>query len=483
MCNKNRGITIVALVITIVILIILTSVATYSGIEVVRSSKYTVFTTELKIMQTKVNEWYEEYKNGKNDVLSLGEEISSNQNVQNQANKVFTENESGINDVSGYRYFSIDTIKGLGIEEVESSFFINMEKRSVVSYEGYKYKGKTYYTIEQIPNGMYNVEYESMSGKPTFDVSYEAIAEDKYVINIDNIKYDGNIKKWIVKYQKKGDTEWKTSENLNFIVTEQGDYNIKIENKTVVSDEKVQHVGYIQDGLVMHFDGINNTGNGHSNNLSIWKDISGNNNDITLYNFDQSSNSGWENDGILFDGVDDYMFRENPLYNKSAKNITVEVLSEGTDTQWGAVQDFSSITNERAFLKLWISPTSDGTNRCYSANFYPGYSYDIPKNKLEYNQLNLIAYGCDGKNIFTYLDGNKQDYRELSEDADTSWLANTFYLGRDHLAAPRGGGEPVEGLNYYFKGKIKAVRVYDRGLTEDEIKNNYMMDNVRYNIK
>lgn len=58
--KNNKGITLVALIITIIILLILASVATYSGIGVIKSAKLTAFTTELKIMQTQVNEIYEE---------------------------------------------------------------------------------------------------------------------------------------------------------------------------------------------------------------------------------------------------------------------------------------------------------------------------------------------------------------------------------------------------------------------------------------
>ena len=53
---KENVITLVALVITVIVLLILSSIATYSGLNVVRSSKFAIFTTEMKIMQTKVNE-------------------------------------------------------------------------------------------------------------------------------------------------------------------------------------------------------------------------------------------------------------------------------------------------------------------------------------------------------------------------------------------------------------------------------------------
>ena len=48
--NKQRGVTLLALVIAIVIILILSSIATYSGIGVINSTKLTKFTTELKIM-------------------------------------------------------------------------------------------------------------------------------------------------------------------------------------------------------------------------------------------------------------------------------------------------------------------------------------------------------------------------------------------------------------------------------------------------
>ena len=59
---NNNGITLVALIVTIVVLLILASVATYSGIDAIENSKYTKFKSELKIMQTYINNWYEECK-------------------------------------------------------------------------------------------------------------------------------------------------------------------------------------------------------------------------------------------------------------------------------------------------------------------------------------------------------------------------------------------------------------------------------------
>ena len=227
--KNNKGITLMALVITIILLIILASIGTYSGIQVVKSAQFTAFSTELKIMQTQVNKLYEEKKNGNDDVDALGKTISSSSTtVQSNATKVF--NASGIRDTSDYKYFDTDTIKSLNIEGVEGEFFVNIDKRSVVSYDGFEYEGKTYYTLEQLPDRLYNVEHNISQEQPDFDVDYELLENGKYKITVSNINYNGNISKWYVKYQKTDSDTWYESNNYSFNVDTPGVYNIKIAN-------------------------------------------------------------------------------------------------------------------------------------------------------------------------------------------------------------------------------------------------------------
>lgn len=251
---NNRGITLAALVITIIILLILASVATYSGLNVVKFSKLTTFTTEMKIMQTKVNEIYQKYKDGnsieidgttyygknKNSgeptILDIGQTLDS---VSTQANKVFTESASGITDKSGYKYWNNELVKKLGIDGVDGDFFVNIEKRSIVSYDGVTYEGKDYYTLEQVPNNLYNVEHEEQSqAGPTFDITSEEIEKETWKVTISNIQYNGYISKWEVKYQLKGETNWQTSQDLSFTVTKAGTYNVKLENGDISSEIK-----------------------------------------------------------------------------------------------------------------------------------------------------------------------------------------------------------------------------------------------------
>lgn len=231
--KKEKGVTLITLAVTITILIILASIATYSGINVVNSSKFTAFTTELKTMQAQVNSIYEEDK-----TVEIGESITGT--TEEQAKKVFAElaqdPTTGITDETGYRYWSQEVIKQLGINGVEEEFFVNLPKRSVVSYNGLNYEGKTYYTLSQIPNGLYNVEYKASQEKPTFQLSQEKLEENKWKITVVYIQYNGYINKWQIKYQLNGKNYWNTTEEQSFIVNEAGTYNISVENGEVKSE-------------------------------------------------------------------------------------------------------------------------------------------------------------------------------------------------------------------------------------------------------
>ena len=264
---NNKGITLVTLVITIIVLLILSSIATYSGLNVIKSSKLTVFTTEMKIMQTKVNEIYQKYKDGNSieidgttyygenkksensnsTILDIGQALDS---VSTQANKVFTESASGITNKDGYKYWNNELVKKLGIEGVDGDFFVNVEKRSIVSYDGFTYEGKDYYTLNQLPSNLYNVDYENKNdGKPTFDITSEKVSANKWKITISNIQYTGGyIDKWYVKYKKQEQENWQTREDMSFIISEKGKYTIKIENENISSEEKTLSIGLLKPG-------------------------------------------------------------------------------------------------------------------------------------------------------------------------------------------------------------------------------------------
>jgi len=203
--TRTSGITLISLVITIIVLIILASVATYSGIEVVKSSNVTAFTTELKILQTnvdKIRSQKQSFDETEGESIQTG---SAHYNELIERLKIVKD--YGYSDdtasIAGYKFFTEEQlVNNLHIEGVKQSVFINLEKRKVISLEGVRYENEKVYVLEQLPNNLYNVEYKGQesSNKPTFNVGIkETVAGQSWEVNILNVQYEGNIEKWDLK--------------------------------------------------------------------------------------------------------------------------------------------------------------------------------------------------------------------------------------------------------------------------------------------
>lgn len=138
--KKSNGITLVVLVITIVVLLILAGITTYNGIDTVRNSKITVFVTQMRMIQQKVNVASE-----KGDVSLLGEPIS---NLNSTKKSKITS--TGI-DLTNYQYFTADKLEeDLNLFDVNMEVLINFETREIVSVDGIEIGSAIYYTIEQL---------------------------------------------------------------------------------------------------------------------------------------------------------------------------------------------------------------------------------------------------------------------------------------------------------------------------------------------
>ena len=288
----------------------------------------------------------------------------------------------------------------------------------------------------------------------------------------------------------------------NFLRLSEGDIveiiiafiNKNVGNETITETIE-KYPGYIKEGLVLHYDAINNTGTGHSNTTDVWKDISGNGNDIKLSNFNYDSNSGWTKDALVFDGVDDYAARSNPLYTEDSRylqNVTVEVISQSKEysgVRYGSIIDMGSVTNVKGTLVLW-NAYNDGTNRTYCIYSYydskgeNAITYNIPPSTLKHNTLNAISFGIkEGKKSFGYLNSRNilNDFTGKG-DVQPKWFTNILMLGRDWRAYYNTGDLSGQEGNNYFYGYLKSIRIYNRVLSADEVSYNYKFDNQRYNI-
>lgn len=245
--TNEKGITIITLVITIIILLILASIGVNSGKGTIELAKYDKLRNELTIIQTKVNDLNQENK------TEIGQKISTAQksilNIDTVSNIIYsgrTEAEKAeIED--GFRYCSSNYIeKQFELDGIERDYLINVEYRYVVSCEGLEYKGTIYYMIDQMDSGLYNVEYHNKnSNTGSFDVSAEKVGE-KYKISVSNIQHEGYVSNWQVKYKLSTEENWKTSNKLEFEVENGGNYIIKVVHGNEIDlGEKTLYVGPI----------------------------------------------------------------------------------------------------------------------------------------------------------------------------------------------------------------------------------------------
>ncbi len=227
--SKERGVTLVALVITIVIIIIIASIGISSGQNSIKISKYKAFKNELRIIQEKVNLINEENK------LNIGKETTEEQKQilekKEIAEIIFKNksNEEKENIIKKFRFCSKEYIENnFNISKISSDYLINVEKRIVINCNGHEYEGKTYYMLQQIEGEVYNVEYNNKNpATGTFEAIYEK-EDNKWKIEIKNINYEGYNENWEVKYKLEEEDNWKTSNELAFYVNETGAYQIKL---------------------------------------------------------------------------------------------------------------------------------------------------------------------------------------------------------------------------------------------------------------
>ena len=249
---KDKGITLVSLVVTIVLLLILSTIAYETGKGTIESAKLSAYRAEMTIMQEEVDNLEQQFRQGKiseTEIASLGKDWSEAEGASEAFIGAGVEDE----DKSGYRYFTADDLKALGIENIENDYLINIQKRSVISLNGVKYHGEKYYTIsdENLPGGKYIVEHQDQASEVSFDLN-ENIQGDKMKIDITNITYAGDVKKGTIYYGLGNDTNsesvttWtkaasKTTDTSYTIeVLQEGTYWVKIVD--TLGNEKVQSI-------------------------------------------------------------------------------------------------------------------------------------------------------------------------------------------------------------------------------------------------
>lgn len=252
--KKEKGITLISLVITIIILLIIASISVFSGTHTIKYAKWNKAKSEMETVQTQVNAWHEEYKNlsdtekekyidsigtSAGSPINVKDEDSYNNALEKTKNNVAEIDESNISD---YRLLSEYYLKkNLGLNG-SYEFLVNIKTRDVVLLSGLEYEGNMYYTTKDF--NIYNTESADVTG-----IKFDLEQGNGNEIIISNVKLidsnsnESNISKFKVQY-KMNDAEYFTDVTANLTkYTEEKENEDGIKNEITKYKFKVDEIG------------------------------------------------------------------------------------------------------------------------------------------------------------------------------------------------------------------------------------------------
>ena len=218
---------------------------------------------------------------------------------------------------------------------------------------------------------------------------------------------------------------------------------------------------YVQDGLLVQWDGIDNAGTGvHDPAATTWKNLAGGGYDLTLTN-----NAAWNAEGraLVVDGISAFNPSAAPEYK------TIEVVFKRTNLGGNGRILFNSGIKTRFvlfdgttsiaayFSGATLNDASITTKRIYQ-EFIP-------------SEINFLAARYDDDGIVTDVFKNA-DARNDGVIANPWYHAPSIYIG--------GRIMPGKTPEYLWYGEVYAIRLYGTRLTKAQLAHNHRIDCQRF---
>jgi hypothetical protein len=237
----------------------------------------------------------------------------------------------------------------------------------------------------------------------------------------------------------------------------------------------------VQPAQALHLDGICNAGLGaaHDSDATTWRDLSGNGMDASLYVHENGTGNEWRGDGFYF--------------NASAAFVTTASFALGTQYTMQILAD--APTSQPNYFGTFVSPGDFNTGTILYKKTQAGLLHQTDDtignawntrpgihNLPSFKYMTAVRDGSRAC-IFTGTEYPVNTTNEAGYVLRTGWC-----YGTKSVVAPAKrwtvGAFLTNGVNpnvdYFFQGKIKSVRVYNRVLSEDELAWNRKVDQARF---
>lgn len=189
--KSNKGITLAALVITIIVTLILATTATYIGYDAIQMSAEQRFLNMLKQVNEAVNLHSQDYENL--ELVKLNSE----------------ENHEGV--FYQYKLETKEDYEKIGLSDIEDIIYVNFNTGQIYSKNGINGK----HTLQDFEVEYYKPTQKAISqeNNVTFEINLEPLEYSwKYIIDYEQIICNGNPENgnlFYCKYTEDGNNRWK----------------------------------------------------------------------------------------------------------------------------------------------------------------------------------------------------------------------------------------------------------------------------------
>lgn len=328
--------------------------------------------------------------------------------------------------------------------------------------------------------------------KIEFDLLMESNNETSWKVSIKNIRNTEDISSMTIQYQKEGEATGTTIQTTSFILSDPGIYTIKLEDSKGKTSELKKVYAYVKKGLQLYYDGIQNTRSGNNPKASVWEDLSGNSNDGVYYNM--NSKSGYYDKNEM-----GYVFLENSSYIQSKKNIGITgdslYTAEAVMTPWKSGRDTNYQENYFASSPLWWGDNVNSTPGTSFIFFYDRNNNTIASSYIQKNEIHSnhsylledVRFHMSYQKIRTgQLATGQTDYAKMNYNGNEieSTYQGSLSFTQNLMDSPVTVGRYWQfgGENRTTYGSVQAIRIYNRNLTEEEIKINSKIDQERFQL-
>ena len=237
------------------------------------------------------------------------------------------------------------------------------------------------------------------------------------------------------------------------------------------SKEKISAKSYIQNGLIAHWDGIENAGYGlHDDNALIWKDL------IGQLDLQCNRKPIWTTNEVVISSWNTYFYVVADLISDAFNNhsVTIEVLYGDVISAANNTGPFG--IGDPYFSQAWPFYIQQNRAANTACNIYAlGSSVWQPSAYFlgHENGANcLVSISIDGSSIIARsIQPDEFQFSATRNSSFTSQIAygSIFAIGRSYSQQAAG----------YC---VKCVRVYNRALSGNEMQYNYKIDKVRFEL-